>query len=146
MKKDVKKELIFNIPIDIYRCNVVFILNYKKENINSLIKNLIKKRIIHNDDTPFFQEKLNDDKFGALTVNCLPNILVFYPYNKELDLNQTLAIIVHEICHVAYMILSYHDINLDLSTDEVYAYIQQYIFQEYLDKITEEIKTKKKSK
>lgn len=45
-----------------------------------------------------------------------------------------LSILIHELMHATYRILSIHDIKLDESTNEIYAYMLGYLTKEALNK------------
>lgn len=108
----------------------VYIFIGKTVELKSYIENVIpeKYRIILED-----LEDLEESRYDGVTYYC-GNICIIRVNNFS-----DLSILIHELMHATYRILNIHDINLDHSTNEVYAYMIGYLTKEALNKKDYEI-------
>jgi hypothetical protein len=127
MKKSKRQDNIFKvIPIDIFCTDVLLSVNQTDDELyHYLDKDFTKK------DFNMFWE---DWKSDARVITTFEHSFIILRFRNELKKTPDMyGLIAHEAYHVACSILSKNGIKKGRKTEEVYAYLIQYIVREIVN-------------
>lgn len=119
MKKT--KNISFSIPVDIFGCQLLVFVGSPKGCVDFLRKKGCKGCSVEK-----IEEQLDSGSTAFTVALGGGNALVY----TQQDLVKYPEILVHELCHVSCLILTYFEIEEQTPYNEVFAYLTGYLFRE----------------
>lgn len=127
------KKLSYLIPLKIFPAEILFSFN---ETDKELIRTI--KSIGFGNDAPVETLKLCDSCFGRCVK--FQNGLVVLRLRDFPESSTDFGRLQHEIFHAVYFVLHDIDVTLSVESNEVFAYLTQYLTEEIYEKIANEEK------
>lgn len=112
------------IHIPIFNCNIHLYVGDRNN-----IKDELKKEFGDEEGLSLFKEIKADDGIDGSSI-MLPNGYKIIWLNKYPDNLSNKGVLVHEIFHMAIDIMLSRDIQLENSTEELCAYLIEYLYEE----------------
>lgn len=118
------------IPLHIYPSNLYISINQTDE---MLREELLAKRVSNQDIEDFLDRPDNEPGLTGILEN--GNVLIrFKHYEETMSDHYTRKTIVHESFHATVCVMDFISANLDHSSEESYAYLIEYMFNEICKK------------
>lgn len=119
------------IPLHIYPSNIYISVNQTDEMFR---EELLAKEVSKQDIDNFLDRPDNEPGLTGILEN--GNVLIrFKHYDETMSEPYTRKTIVHESFHATVCVMDFIGASLDHSSEESYAYLLEYIFQEICKKV-----------
>ena len=116
-----RKNISFDVPIDIFGCKLLVFVGSPKGCVDFLKKYGCKDCSVEK-----IEEQLESGSSAFTVALGGGNALVY----TQQDLAKYPEILVHELCHVSCLIITYFEIEEREPYNEVFAYLTGYLFRE----------------
>ena len=138
MKKKVSKKWSdvhdFCVCVDIFRIDILFVCNANKNEAIEILKNSLGSNY-EKLDTEHIEDWDSDRHLGRM-IQFMGGFIVLVK-NSDGNFRTFVGIMIHEITHVVQYLLRDLRVPLNEGTEEVYAYLTEYITNQALLKLYE---------
>lgn len=112
------------------------IISTNKNSMDQTFESLNKEYILDH------YELTNTDNYSACVLSSDKDLTILLIFNEDI----TVDILVHECIHIVYNIFEYIGSDINRETEEFFAYLNQFIFNEVYNIITKNLNIKIKFK